>query len=139
MDLERFVEAQESVYERALREVRRGRKETHWMWFIFPQIRGLGTSGLAIKYSIADRAEAEAYLAHPLLGARLREISDALLKLGPVRVTAVFDYPDDLKLRSSMTLFRLVSGEAVFQQVLDKYFDGKPDEKTIELLDAKFE
>lgn len=136
MNLERFEQAQEGVYERALREIRNGRKESHWMWFIFPQIQGLGRSEISMYYAIRDLAETEAYLAHPVLGARLREISGALLELATSDAHAVFGSPDDLKLRSSMTLFHFVSGEAVFGQVLDKFFGGMPDRLTVGILNG---
>lgn len=132
--LERFVQAQESSYARALREVKNGRKTSHWMWYIFPQLSGLGHSQTARYYAIRDRAEAEAYLAHPVLGKRLLEISSELLKLESFDVTAVMGWPDDLKLKSSMTLFGLVSREPVFRQVLEKYFRGEEDVYTVQAI-----
>ena len=116
--LERFVQAQADSYARALRDIKSGRKTSHWMWYIFPQLSGLGHSQTARYYAIRDRAEAEAYLAHPVLGKRLLEISSELLKLESSDATAVMGWPDDLKLKSSMTLFSLVSREPVFRQVL---------------------
>ena len=134
-DLERFVRAQERSYDLALEEVRAGRKRSHWMWYIFPQIAGLGMSSTAQYYAIQDLTEAEEYLAHPLLGARLREISAALLTLDTHDAYAVFGWPDELKLRSSMTLFACAAlDEPVFQQVLDKFYRGLPDENTLRLL-----
>jgi uncharacterized protein (DUF1810 family) len=134
-DLTRFVDAQRGVYEQALSEIRSGRKRTHWMWFVFPQIAGLGSSPTSQHFAIRDRAEAQAYLAHPILGARLLECTQALLDLDAGSASEVFGYPDDLKLKSSMTLFSEVSGtRAIFAQVLDKYFEGESDERTIKLL-----
>ncbi len=126
-DLSRFLKAQEQDYEQALREIRSGRKRSHWMWYIFPQIQGLGFSPTAQYYAIRDLQEARDYLAHPVLGARLKEISSALLDLNGLSASEIFGYPDDLKLRSSMTLFRMADlNEPVFLEVLEKYYDGKP-------------
>jgi len=134
-NLQRFVDAQARDYQTALGEITAGRKRSHWMWYIFPQIQGLGYSSMAQHYAIADGGEAAAYLAHPTLGPRLIEISRALLTLPGSNATAVMGTPDDLKLRSSMTLFAQVPGaDMVFQQVLDKYFGGRPDAKTLSLL-----
>ncbi len=140
-DLERFVRAQESTYATALAELRRGRKQTHWMWFIFPQLAGLGSSWTAQRYAIRSEDEARAYLDHPLLGARLRECAQQLVALDGRTAWDIFGSPDDLKLRSSMTLFAHVTDErpSVFQQVLDKYYGGQPDERTLELLRAQSE
>ena len=132
--LERFVQAQADSYARALREIKSGRKTSHWMWYIFPQLSGLGHSQTARYYAIRDRAEAEAYLAHPVLGKRLLEISSELLKLESSDATAVMGWPDDLKLKSSMTLFSLVSREPVFRQVLEKYFRGEEDVYTVQVI-----
>ena len=133
-DLNRFLKAQEQDYEQALREIRSGRKRSHWMWYIFPQIQGLGFSPTAQYYAIRDLQEARDYLAHPVLGARLKEISSALLDLNGLSASEIFGYPDDLKLRSSMTLFRMADwNEPVFLEVLEKYYDGKPDARTVEL------
>ena len=132
--LERFVQAQADSYARALREIKSGRKTSHWMWYIFPQLSGLGHSQTARYYAIRDRAEAEAYLAHPVLGKRLLEISSELLKLESSDATAVMGWPDDLKLKSSMTLFSLVSHEPVFRQVLEKYFRGEEDAYTVQAI-----
>ena len=132
--LERFVQAQADSYARALREIKSGRKTSHWMWYIFPQLSGLGHSQTARYYAIRDCAEAEAYLAHPVLGKRLLEISSELLKLESSDATAVMGWPDDLKLKSSMTLFSLVSREPVFRQVLEKYFRGEEDAYTVQAI-----
>ena len=134
-DLSRFIKAQETDYERALSEIRSGHKRSHWIWYIFPQIAGLGFSSTAQYYAIKDRKEAEEYLKNDLLRERLVEISEALLLLESNDAGDVMGYPDDLKLRSSMTLFHEVAPEIdVFQEVLDKFFGGKPDQRTIELL-----
>ena len=132
--LDRFLSAQERSYDTALREIRSGRKRSHWMWYIFPQIAGLGMSSTAQYYSIADLSEAKDYIAHPVLGARLIEISEALLTLDSSDATSVMGYPDDLKLRSSMTLFAQVSGNPVFSAVLDKFYGGSPDTRTLRIL-----
>ena len=136
-DLERFVAAQEGVVDRALAEIRAGRKRSHWMWFVFPQIAGLGMSEMSIRYAIRDRAEAAAYLAHPVLGPRLVECCDAVLALEGRSAHDVFGSPDDWKLRSCATLFAAVSpAGSPFERVLARYFDGEPDPKTVRLLDA---
>jgi uncharacterized protein (DUF1810 family) len=130
-DLERFVTAQDGVYERALAEIVAGDKRSHWMWFIFPQIAGLGRSATAERYAISGRAEAAAYLAHPVLGPRLRECTDAVLS----HRANFFPFPDDLKLRSCMTLFaRVADDPAPFRAVLARFYDGE-DQRTIDLLD----
>lgn len=131
-DLERFVQAQAPVYAGALAELRAGRKRSHWMWFVFPQIAGLGHSAMAQRYAIASLAEAQAYLAHPVLGARLRECSAVLAALEGKSASAIFSYPDDMKFHASMTLFSLAApGEAVFRACLDRYFGGVPDSATL--------
>ncbi len=133
--LKRFLDAQQHEYAQALQEIRGGRKRSHWIWYIFPQLKELGYSDMAKFYGIRDLAEAKAYLAEPTLRARLIEISEALLKLPENDPNKVMGYPDDLKLRSSMTLFAAADPDCpVFQQVLDKYFDGKPDQRTLDLL-----
>ena len=135
MSVDRFVVAQESVYDRALAELRAGRKTSHWMWFVFPQIRGLGVSPTAQHYAIQSLAEAHEYLNHPLLGARLRECAAAVLAGNAPTAERIFGGIDAMKLRSSMTLFhRAAPDESVFMQVLDKYFDGVPDPATDKLL-----
>lgn len=135
-DLNRFVEAQAGVYERALAEIRGGRKRSHWMWFIFPQLAGLGSSPTARRYAIKGRAEAEAYLAHSVLGPRLLECAEAAAaEPGPASAIDVFGPPDDLKLRSSATLFACVSPDgSAFDRVLGRYFSGERDPATLRLL-----
>ena len=134
-DLKRFLEAQENDFETALAEIRKGRKQSHWMWYIFPQIAGLGFSETSKFYAIKDRGEAESYLAHPLLGKRLVEISNALLEVEGKTVNQIFGSPDDVKLKSSMTLFgALENTKPVFQSVLDKYFNSAKDRRTLELI-----
>jgi uncharacterized protein (DUF1810 family) len=134
-DLNRFVRAQSDTYDRALAEIRGGRKRSHWMWFIFPQFDGLGSSPTAREYAIKSVAEARAYLAHPVLGPRLVESAEAALGVKDRSASEIFGSPDDLKLRSSATLFAAVSGAgSVFHRLLDKYYDGRPDERTLALL-----
>ena len=133
--IKRFLDAQESDYNTALADIRAGRKGSHWIWYIFPQIAGLGRSGTATYYAIKDMGEAREYLAHPVLRQRLLEISEALLELDGGDPLAVMGSPDDLKLRSSMTLFALAEPECeVFQKVLDKYYGGKMDKRTVSIL-----
>ena len=132
--LSRFHEAQRRDYAQALSEIRAGRKRSHWIWYIFPQIRGLGYSSTSQYYAIRDLDEAKAYLADPVLRARLLEISEALLALPCSDPSEVMGYPDDLKLKSSMTLFELAEPECpVFGAVLDKFFGGRRDERTVAL------
>ena len=135
-DLARFVRAQAGgVYEQAVAEVRRGRKASHWMWFVFPQLAGLGFSSTAQHYALGGLEEARAYLAHPSLGPRLREIAATAAALEGRTARAVFGSPDDLKLRSSLTLFEAAApGEPVFAQALDALCDGVRDGRTLELL-----
>lgn len=133
-DLSRFLKAQEHDYARALSEIRSGRKRSHWMWYIFPQIHGLGVTPTSQYYAIRSLQEAKDFLADPYLGGNLIKITSALLDLDTNNASAVFGFPDDLKLRSSMTLFAQVSDFDVFQKVLDKYFDGKPDDRTLSIL-----
>jgi uncharacterized protein (DUF1810 family) len=133
-NLERFVRAQMSEYERAVTELREGRKQTHWMWFIFPQIAGLGHSLMSQRYAIKDEAEARAYMAHAILGPRLLECASIVAALMGKTAYDIFGSPDDMKLHSSATLFGQVSTSPVFYQIIDKYFDGKPDHNTIALL-----
>ena len=134
-DLDRFVSAQENVYQTALQEIRNGRKQGHWMWFIFPQIAGLGRTEISRLYAIKSREEAVAYLDHPVLGPRLREISEALLAHDDKSATELLGTPDDLKLRSSMTLFKSVSTDNdVFLGVLDRYYGGEEDPQTFRIL-----
>jgi uncharacterized protein (DUF1810 family) len=130
-DLERFVEAQDAVYEAVRRELRAGRKATHWMWFVFPQLRGLGHSTTASYYGIGSAAEARAYLEHPVLGPRLRECVELVLGVQGSTARRIFGSPDDLKFHSSMTLFAAVAPhEPLFQRALDKYYAGEPDPLT---------
>ncbi|RZK41895.1 MAG: DUF1810 domain-containing protein [Pedobacter sp.] len=134
-DLSRFLEAQQDSYETALTEVKNGRKKSHWMWYIFPQLRGLGFTDTSKYYAINDLKEAKKYLSHPILGKRLIEICDALLKLNNDNANAVFGSPDDLKLRSSITLFSLADkANPIFKRLIDKFFKGHEDEKTLILL-----
>ncbi len=131
-DLQRFVEAQSSVYERVRSELRAGEKRSHWMWFVFPQIAGLGVSAMAQRYAIASLAEARAYLAHPLLGARLRECTELVNRVEGKTIAEIFGYPDDRKFHSSMTLFAQASDEnAVFATALQKYFSAASDVATL--------
>ena len=134
-DLSRFLEAQKNSYDTALREIKAGRKRSHWMWYIFPQIRGLGYSAMAQHYAIRDLGEAREYLRHPVLGPRLIEISEALLALEESDPRRVMGSPDDLKLRSCMTLFQSAApDQSVFGKVLDKFYGGSPDGRTLEIL-----
>jgi uncharacterized protein (DUF1810 family) len=136
-DLERFVAAQDvgGTYEQALRELRAGRKRSHWMWFVFPQVAGLGRSPTAQHYAVSGLAEARAYLAHDVLGPRLRECAQALAALDTTDPVAVLGPVDAMKLRSSMTLFALAApDEAVFRTVLDRFYDGVEDAATVALV-----
>ena len=137
-DLERFVTAQAPVFTAALDEVKAGQKRSHWMWFIFPQLRGLGHSSTAQFYGISSLAEARAYLAHPVLGPRLRRCTETVLAVEGRSLHAIFGSPDDLKFCSSMTLFALAAGEneRVFWQALDRYCKGRLDERTMALCGA---
>ena len=132
-DLGRFLEAQETMYETALSEIKSGKKQSHWMWYIFPQIAGLGFSETAQFYAIQNLKEATEYLDHAVLGNRLREISAEVLRLEGRDANEIFGFPDDLKLHSSMTLFAFSdqSEDNVFQEILKKYFDRKMDEQTV--------
>ncbi len=134
-DFNRFISAQEEVYDRALAELRDGLKRSHWMWFIFPQIDGLGFSPTTRFYAIKSPKEARQYLAHPVLGARLMECAEAILALQGRTTSDIFGYPDDTKLQSSMTLFALAAGQgSVFERVLDKYYQGKQDGRTLQIV-----
>lgn len=134
-DLQQFVDAQEAVIDRAKRELRSGRKRSHWMWFVFPQVAGLGSSNAAERYAIGSRDEAEAYLAHPVLGPRLRECTAIVNGLDGRSARAVFGSPDDLKFRSSMTLFEAVADDPTpFEAALKRYYDGGRDPKTLRFL-----
>jgi uncharacterized protein (DUF1810 family) len=131
-DLQRFVDAQNPVFEQARAELREGQKRSHWMWFIFPQLRGLGQSPMAIAFAISSREEAEAYLRHPVLGPRLRECTRLVNFVQGRSIKEIFGYPDDLKFRSSMTLFAsATSDNQVFQDALQKYFAGEGDRLTV--------
>ena len=133
-DLSRFVRAQQDDYEQALTEITNGQKRTHWMWYIFPQLEGLGTSSMARRYAIKDLDEARAYLQHPVLGPRLRECATAMLEHRDRSARDILGTPDDLKLRSCATLFAEASAEPVFRDVLERFYDGAPDPKTESLL-----
>jgi uncharacterized protein (DUF1810 family) len=137
-DLARFVEAQEHEYVQALSEMRSGQKRSHWMWYVFPQFEGLGFSSTSRRYAIKSVSEAEAYLRHPILGPRLLESAQAILGVDGRSALEVFGSPDNMKLRSSATLFASVSpAGSVFEQLLDRYFGGKPDDKTLRLLEQQ--
>ncbi len=131
-NLERFVDAQAAIYDQARRELEAGRKQSHWMWFIFPQITGLGQSPMSIRFAIASLDEAKAYLAHPVLGARLRECARLTLDLRRKTAREIFGTIDEMKFRSSMTLFaRAAAGDDLFRRCLDKYFAGQEDPPTL--------
>ena len=134
-DLERFVEAQAIAYERALAELADGQKRSHWMWYVFPQLDGLGLSSISRRYAIKTIGEARAYLLHPVLGPRLTSCAEAALRIQGRSAEDVFGYPDDMKLKSCATLFACASMEgSVYHRLLDKYFHGERDLKTVELL-----
>lgn len=134
-NLQRFIAAQDQVYAEVLDELRNGEKRGHWMWYIFPQITGLGQSVMAKKYAMTSQEEAKAYLAHPLLGSRLRECTGLVLNVSGRRAEQIFDYPDNLKFRSSMTLFSEATIENnIFDDALLKYFEGRPDQSTLDIL-----
>ena len=133
--LQRFLDAQQTDYAVALSEIKRGRKASHWMWYVFPQIRGLGTSETSRYYAIKDIREAGSFLKHPVLGTRLIEICQALLDLQVNDANRIFGRPDDLKLRSSMSLFALIpDAHPIFQKILDRFFKGARDSRTAEIL-----
>jgi uncharacterized protein (DUF1810 family) len=139
-DLRRFLEAQDPVFEEVCRELRAGRKQSHWMWFIFPQIAGLGSSAMAVRYAISSLQEAKAYLKEPILGPRLRLCTQLVMLTEGRSIEQIFGYPDDLKFHSSMTLFASASPDdeifdaQIFKDALQKYFAGKPDQKTLDRL-----
>ena len=136
--LNRFIEAQELSYERALTEIKNGKKTSHWMWYIFPQLKALGLSDTAKYYGLVDINEAEEYLKNPTLGKRLIEISTGLLKLESNDANAILGSPDDMKLKSSMTLFGVLKdSDPIFKAVLTKFYEGKKDERTLEILNSK--
>ena len=134
-NLNRFLEAQETKYNEALTEIKKGKKQGHWMWYIFPQIAGLGFSEYNVFYALKNIEEATQYLQHPVLGKRLIEISKAVLEINGKTANEIFGKPDDRKLKSCMTLFAQIKNtEPIFQKVLDKYYQGIKDEKTLQLL-----
>jgi len=133
-NLQRFIDAQAPVIDAVLGELKRGRKASHWMWFVFPQVQGLGFSAMSQQYAIGSEGEAKAFLAHPLLGERLRECVELVLETEGKSVGQIFGHPDDRKFHSCLTLFAETSGEEVFLRALDKYFDGSPDEATLDIL-----
>ena len=134
-NLQRFLDAQQGVYEQALTEVKNGRKSSHWIWYIFPQLKGLGMSYNAQYYGIRDKEEAEAYLAHPVLGERLREITWTFLQLENTTAQEVFGSLDAMKLLSCMTLFNEVASDDLFQRVIVQYYQGMSDTTTMKMLD----
>ena len=135
-DLERFVKAQDPIYEQALRELHDGRKRSHWMWFVFPQVEGLGFSAMSQRYAIRTKAEARAYLTHPVLGARLNECVEAMLVHRDRTAHEILGSPDDMKFRSSMTLFAAVSEKgSPFERALEQFYEGERDRRTIALLE----
>jgi uncharacterized protein (DUF1810 family) len=134
-NLRRFLEAQEPVYGHICAELRAGRKRTHWMWFVFPQMRGLGHSSMAERFGISSLQEGQAYAAHPVLGERLRECCRLLLQIDSGDARAIFGFPDDVKLRSCMTLFGSAApNDGIFRQVLEKFFEGEEDAATLRLI-----
>lgn len=137
-DLSRFVRAQEDIYQKALSELERGRKQSHWMWYVFPQLDGLGSSPTSRLYSIKSEDEARAYLEHPVLGQRLAECAEALLAVNGKSATAILGSPDDMKLKSCATLFAHVSAPgSVFERILDKFYAGDRDAATLQLLTSE--
>ena len=134
-NLSRFTSAQERIYDRVMAELKSGQKRSHWMWYIFPQLDGLAQSTTSKYYAIKSREEALAYLNHPVLGSRLLECANTVIDLKGKTVLEIFGYPDDLKLKSSMTLFSDVASDSVFVRVLDKYFQSERDTKTLQLLE----
>ncbi|MDB5096003.1 MAG: hypothetical protein JWM80_424 [Cyanobacteria bacterium RYN_339] len=135
LSLQHFVDAQAPVIDQVRAELRAGRKQSHWMWFVFPQLTGLGSSPMARRFALASLKEAKAYLAHPVLGPRLRECVALVTAVEGRSIAAIMGYPDDLKLRSSLTLFRAADdAPALFQAALDKYYGGEPDLATLALL-----
>ena len=135
-DLTRFIKAQGDTYEQALSELRAGRKQTHWMWFIFPQLAGLGQSGTSRYYGLKNIEEAQAYLEDPVLGTRLQECTEAVLEVSGRSAVEIFGGIDSLKFRSSLTLFcQVAATDSLFHQALEKYFEGELDARTLELLD----
>lgn len=136
--LERFLYVQNRTHEQAIEEIRKGKKISHWMWYTFPQIQGLGESDYSVFYAIDDIEEAKRYLEHNILGPRLRKISNELLKLNINDPIEIFGRLDSLKLKSSMTLFDYIENNEVFEEVLDKYYEGEKDDKTIQILERNY-
>jgi len=137
IDLQIFVQAQEDIYDQALAELKNGKKVSHWMWFVFPQIAGLGNSEMARRYAIPNLADAKEYLSHDLLGSRLRECTQAVLAVESRSAYEILGSPDDMKLKSCMTLFELADGpDSIFSDILDKYFEGQRDERSLTILNA---
>ena len=137
-NLQRFLQAQDPVFERVQRELDEGRKRSHWMWFVFPQFAGLGGSEMSRRYAIGSAEETQAYLEHPLLGARLRTCTQLVLNVSQRSIADIFGHPDDLKFHSSMTLFaQFTADDSLFNQALERYFHGILDEWTLQLLDSK--
>jgi len=134
--LERFVDAQTTCYEAACAELKAGKKTSHWMWFIFPQMEGLGQSAMAKRYALHSRQEIISYLNHPVLGPRLLQCVGLMLEAKGKSAYEILGTPDDLKFRSCMTMFAVVSDETVFKQTLTRFYDGKPDPRTLKLLRA---
>lgn len=139
-NLDRFLKAQEKDFDIALSEIKKGQKKSHWMWYIFPQLKGLGSSDTARYYALRDISEAKEFINHPVLGMRLKEISKALLQLNQTNAHEIFGSPDDLKLKSCMTLFSLTEKvtDNIFQKVLQKFFSGQTDLKTLELFNRDY-
>jgi len=137
IDLQIFVQAQEDIYEQALAELKNGKKVSHWMWYVFPQIAGLGNSEMARKYAIPNLADAKEYLSHDLLGSRLRECTQAVLAVESRSAYEILGSPDDMKLKSCMTLFELADGpDSIFSDILEKYFECQRDERSLTILNA---
>jgi uncharacterized protein (DUF1810 family) len=134
-DLQRFVDAQDPVYRQVRAELAAGEKTSHWMWFVFPQLKGLGRSSMAERFGIGSIDEATAYLRHPVLGARLKECTQLVLAVDGRTAAQILGAPDDVKFRSSMTLFAAVAEEPLFRRAIDKYFDGVEDSRTLALLE----
>ena len=134
-NLQRFIDAQEPIYEAVINELKLGRKSSHWMWYIFPQIKGLGRSRLAQEFAISSLEEADAYLANPILGSRLRECTQLVLNIDGRNIKEIFGYPDNLKFRSSMTVFSCTQKDnQLFKDALLKHFEGRPDQLTLDIL-----
>ena len=135
-DFDRFVAAQANTIDTALAELKAGRKRSHWMWFVFPQLRGLGRSDMATRYGIGSLDEARAYLAHPILGARLEECTRVVVEAAARSLHAIFGSPDDMKFHSSMTLFAIAAGDddSIYRQAIDRWCGGRRDERTVTLL-----